>query len=245
MVNDEAHTPPEPLTGPDQPCPQASPSVTAGDACCVATVAHVRATGGVQRCPGCGAELYLVSAAPPPAAPVLARPGLDLREGEVPEPTGRFERTPRAPSESPEVIAVRRLLCELRPGGAPPDGDPTADPPPKPSPPMRDQGGMGGHGGVPRGAFGRVLGADELDVPARIARVSATNPRAALALSHLRQLGTLRHGYGALCVGVAHAVAERDRRVAWDDDAARAWDRARMWGAVRVTEAIAAWEGAA
>lgn len=238
LLSPVAPTPPDAVPDPAQACPGVS-------ACCLTTIALVQALRVPRRCPVC-LEEYVPGPVRLLGGHVAQRPGLDLREGEVPEPTGRHQRLDvRGTDDSAEVRAVRRLLCELRPRGAGPDDDPEAVAQVKPSAPMRDQGGLGGHGGVPKGAFGRQLGADELDVPARITRVSTTNARAALSLSHLRQKGTLRLGFGALCVGVAHAVAEGWRRAKWDADLKRGWDRARVWGAARVSEAIEAWEATA
>lgn len=164
----------------------------------------------------------------------------------MPEPTGRHSVV-RAVDEAPEVATVRRLLCELRPETDGPLGWGPYDLPPGESvttPTCRVQNGVADsekHGGIPKGAFARPEVDRLTQARRRISWVTNADPDAGAVLVHLQLRGTLAHGYGALCVGVAHAVAAEDRRERWRADAARAWDRARIWGARRVELAAVAW----
>lgn len=218
----------------------------AAEWCCEPTIALVSAASPVRTCPVCGEEYFY--AAPPRLVPLSSRPeprpGRDLAVGEVPEPSPRRSQVRVRDVESAEVALVRRLLCELRPESDGPLGWGPYDLPPrdvvKPTPPVRVQNGAADCD-LPRGAFVRPVVELLAQVRERIDRVSSVDELAGRVLVHLQRRGTLAHGYGALAVGVAHAVADPERLRAWNADPSRAWDRARLWGGRQVELAAARW----
>lgn len=217
-----------------------------GDPCPDCDEARRRATTGLVICP-CG-RVYGPDDArwpretPAPVTGVRPRPGLDLPPGTVPEPQ---RPPPRLVRESEEVARVSRLLAELRPHGPGPR-EPLDGPAESKGASLAPR--VGGRAPwdvtAPAGAF--VRASEEvaaLQVVARIQRVPDERSRA--SLTWLRRSGTLAHGYGALAVGLAMAVADEERRERWAADTAHGRDRARAWGALRIEEACAAWDAVA
>lgn len=232
------------LTERDPACPTVPHDRPEGE-CCAPTVALVAASKRVARCPHCDAEYFPVFARDfVPGAPLSSRPGLDLREGEVPPPRARPARARQEP-ESAEVALARRLLVELRPESGGPLGWGPYELPPnetvKPTPPVRVQNGQS-ECDVPRGAFVRPRESPLTEVRRRLDRVASDDPQLGAALVHLQRHGTLLHGFAPLCVGLAHAIADTARLASWHADESRAWDRAKVWGAGRLEAAAAAWD---
>jgi hypothetical protein len=234
---------------------EGSPDVTeyvherleAAESCCDPTIALVCAASPVRVCPVCGETYYLAPSLTPLSSRPEPRPGLDLGVGEVPEPSARRSSVRVRDPEAAEVALVRRLLCELRPETDGPLGWGPYDLPPaeqvKPTPPIRVQNGAG-ECDIPRGAFQRAIVEPLAEVRKRLDRVGDVDELAARVLVHLQRRGTLAHGYAALAVGVAHAVADQTRLRAWHADPSRAWDRARLWGARQVELAAERWAAA-
>lgn len=176
------------------------------------------------------------------SASVRARPGLDAPLGSIPEPR-RDRPQARLAVDDAEVVNARRLLAELRPNGPGPEEDPDDLPHQGPAASMAPRaGGSRPPWDVeaPIGAFRRLSPALDAEVCARIARVPDERTRA--VLHHLRTRGSLGSGFGMLAVRAALAVADEKRVTSWKQDAKHGYDRARVWGATRVDEAIAAWE---
>jgi hypothetical protein len=220
---------------------------SASDSCCDATIAHVSATHRTSTCPTCGETYFYATSLSPISPRPEPRPGLDLGVGEVPEPSARRSSVRVRDPEAAEVALVRRLLCELRPETDGPLGWGPYDLPPaeqvKPTPPIRVQNGAG-ECDIPRGAFQRQIVEPLAEVRKRLDRVGDVDELAGRVLVHLQRRGTLAHGYAALAVGVAHAVADAARLGAWHADPSRAWDRARLWGTRQVELAATAWASA-
>lgn len=176
------------------------------------------------------------------AVRIEPRAGLDLAVGEVPAPK---RQALRLVDESAVVVRVRGLLCELRPETSGPLGWGPYDLPPddvaKITPPVRVQNGSTARD-IPAGAFQRTPLDLVGQVRRRIDAVAAVDPLAASVLVHLQRRGTLKHGHGALCVGVAHACADGARVAKWAADTERAWERAKVWGASKVDAAADAWD---
>jgi len=168
-----------------------------------------------------------------------APPRLTLAPFEVPEPR-RDVPHQRLEREAAEVARARYLLTQLRPHGPGPeerlDGPVVASP-------SSPGGARTSCPDVPKGAFVRDAGgAAATDVLARIARVPFVRARA--SLTWLRRSGSLAAGYGPLALSLAVAIADDALRGKWASDAKRGQDRARVWGALRLDEAFAAWEAA-
>lgn len=226
-------------TAQELPDPSARPLV---EPCCERVIETVASLRTAAVCGVCGAR-YVPG--PLPRVPVVLRPGLDVRD--PPPPRARPSRMRTTEPESAEVTQVRRLLCELRPESSGPLGwGPYELPPPeevRPTPPVRVQNGAPDVD-IPSGAFQRPCAELLSEVRRAIDLVSGTDDTAGRVLVHLQRRGTLHHGFAALCVGVAHAVADRERLDRWRADPIRAWDRARIWGASRVDTAAQAWDRA-
>lgn len=225
-------------TAQDRPDPAVS---TLADPCCARAISTVAALRIAAVCSACGAR-YVPAAR---SRAVEPRPGLDVRD--PPPPRARPSKARSTEPESAEVALVRRLLCELRPESSGPLGwGPYDLPPPdevRPTPPIRVQNSAADVD-IPRGAFQRPVVELLSEVRRTIDAVSGADELAGRVLVHLQRRGTLRHGFAALCVGVAHAVADRARLDRWHADPVRAWERARIWGAARVEAAAAAWDRA-
>jgi hypothetical protein len=173
---------------------------------------------------------------------VPQRPGLDAPVGTIAPPSRPPARIWR---DAPEVARVRRLLAELRPHGPGADDPLTAPAEGKgASLAPRTTARAPWDVDAPRGAFQRDVAGDAAGVVVRrIASVQSVRARA--ALEYLRPRGTLAHGYAALAVAVAHAVADAERLASWQADEANGYERARVWGSRVLDEACAAWDALA
>lgn len=235
--------------------------------CCAPTVALVEALREPRRCPVCqrhhaaDLDVTLVRQRPP----VPRRPGLDLRDGDVPAPSRPREA---APTEGRGHDQVRALLCELRPDRGGPFGWGVAAQPPELDEPtlgalanrIRVQcteevpsilpGAFASAAQTVRGAMiARLLEltVDRLtDEAARAQGDAVLSARASLrgarALVWLQRRGTLAWGLDVLHHQLAHALSDEARRARWRSAGAGAARGAVVWGASCVDQAISVWQ---
>lgn len=180
-----------------------------------------------------------------------------LSEATLEPSTGGRPRALLTREEPAELVAVRGLLCELRPGETRDPHGPLAwspmDRPPTHTEPR--QGALAQRirvqksadpSPVPKDAFaGAAPVSPGVEIDALIRELAdAGGVDAAAVLTWLQRSGTVADGLPALCVAVADALAPEALRARWSSrGAALSTERRRQWGLDAVLYAARWWHG--
>lgn len=185
---------------------------------------------------------------------VYRDPAPDAPRGPV---TGVHPRAERPREEPAELVSVRGLLCELRPGErhdttgplawSPLTHEPTHEEPRQGALArrIRVQTSVGPSDG-PRDAFAALASVSPgVEADARIREIAREGgDEAALTLAWLQRAGTVADGFPALCVAAAVALAPAALAARWDGrSAAVARERRRQWGLDAIRYALRWWRG--
>lgn len=205
-------------------------------ACCTATITRVHALRIDEKCPACGAHYW-------PHGPTSDAPrvsGVEYRDAKPANDT-----RPRVVDE-PELIAVRGLLCALRPDPSGPFGWGPSDTAPR-APPLRApvlvQCSLAAPS-VPRGCFQPTITLASTEVHRVIDRILSADPRAGVCLAWLQRNGTLAEGLGPLYRAAAEALAKAKQADRWcTATAAQSSEGKRLFGRREVAHAHRAWFG--
>lgn len=168
--------------------------------------------------------------------------------------TGVRERITR--DEADELVAVRALLCELRPGDTRDPRGPLAWSPMGPEPAHTEPklGALAKRirvqesadpSPVPRDAFAEAAPvASGVEIAAEIREVAlAGGPEPAAVLLWLQRAGTVHDGLPALCIALADALAPESLRTRWAPRGAVGIERRRQWGLDAIAYAARWWCG--
>lgn len=169
----------------------------------------------------------------------------------------RRPQAERPRAEAAELVEVRALLCELRPGGGADAGGPLGWSPLAPEPRHEEprQGALArrirvqtsvGPSDGPRDAFAADAGVTRgVEVDRAIRAVAwAGGEEPARTLTWLQRCGTLAEGLAALYVAAGHALATLEQQARWASRPATLADEARRQrGREAVLYALRWWRG--